>query len=617
MQLTLTINGIPAAPSGVGVLAPMGGMAPVGGFIPATGIGASFTPLMKGSVITKELSQRHTTAKLRFLAAPTFAINELDTVLVEDESFNKHFNGFVTSIQQRWVSKDLREVEVECHDHTWLLGTASLTASYTAQSDRFILKDIITQCGLASDISAVDGNIEVIEASLTLDITNMSARDAIESIAALTGGEWCVNQSAELCYNTQTTAAAAAYNCSDVPNGTTTFAFNKLSYQRRFPQPINQVHVLGGWDNAGSRIDVTRNDTASQTTYSRTFRKEHVDLSINTTALATFLGDAMLSSNANPEVSASFETYKDGLEVNTLIELTDAQFVLSAESLIVRRIQLEQTGESTTRYQVECGAYIPRNDRLLRLLEKQSKTRGDTPHAIPPTASITGTQISNASITGSKLVSATITGANIANATITSAKIASLDAGKITAGTISATVSMTSPTITSTSGSNVAELKDGYFKSSFGSTYTQIINGNITTDGGGDFTHLTPGTVSVLNSSAFNLVQMAIQSSAGILRVNNSSGIVKCYIEGTGGDIVSQGNIQGVNINGTGVIQVDGVEVINSAGAFVGNGVDVGTDGISAGNYAVNGGYYGDTGSFTTVDGKTVSVREGIIWDIT
>ena len=136
----------------------------------------------------------------------------------------------------------------------------------------------------------------------------MSARDAIESIAALTGGEWCVNQSAELCYNTQTTAAAAAYNCSDVPNGTTTFAFNKLSYQRRFPQPINQVHVLGGWDNAGSRIDVTRNDTASQTTYSRTFRKEHVDLSINTTALATFLGDAMLSSNANPEVSASFES---------------------------------------------------------------------------------------------------------------------------------------------------------------------------------------------------------------------------------------------------------------------------------------------------------------------
>jgi hypothetical protein len=695
MELTLTVNGVAVAPS-FGGLAAMGGLAPVGGFIPASGFGASFTPLMKGSTITKELSQRQSTAKLKFLAAPAFAINSLDSVLVEDESFNKHFQGFVTSISERWVSAGLREVEVECHDYTWLLGTAAFTASYSAQSDRAILKDIIVQSGLSGDISAVDGNIEIIEASLTVDFDNMSARDAIEKVASLTSGEWHVNQSKELVYNTQATAAAAAYNCSDVPNNTTTFAYRRLQHSRRFPQPVNQVHVLGGWDNAGTRIDRTRNDTTSQTAYGRTFRREHVDLSIITTALADFLGDAILATNANPEVTASFQTYRDGLDVNTLIELTDAQFGLAAESLLIRRIQLEQTNATQTSYQVECGAYVPRNDRLLRLLEKQSKSRGDTPHAISPVGSITETQISdlaittpklaanavtsdkvtagelitgtaqianaiitggkianttitggnlvNATITGAKIADATITDAKIANATITSAKIVSLDVNKLNAGTITAAISMTSPNITSTSGTNVVSLTGGAIVvSGAGSSALTLTTGNFkakTT--GGDEAHISSaGNFTVYTSSLFQVAQM-YNSSGGRLDLKSTGGITQISLAASSGtvnatgsyqldgvDVINSskvfsgaggvstaGNIQGVDINATGVYKVDGVEVVNAAGAFVGAGVDVGSQGISCGGYSFDGGFNGVTTTFTEHTGKTVTVKGGIITSI-
>lgn len=54
-------------------------------------------------------------------------------------------------------------------------------------------------------------------------------------------------------------------------------------------------------------------------------------------------------------------------------------------------------------------------------------------------ATITGSNISNTTITASNIVDATITGAKIANATITDANVGSLNADKITSGTLTAT----------------------------------------------------------------------------------------------------------------------------------------------------------------------------------
>lgn len=62
-------------------------------------------------------------------------------------------------------------------------------------------------------------------------------------------------------------------------------------------------------------------------------------------------------------------------------------------------------------------------------------------------ATITSSQIANATITANEIANLTITGGKIANSTITNAKIDTIEAGKITAGTIVATVSLESPKI--------------------------------------------------------------------------------------------------------------------------------------------------------------------------
>jgi hypothetical protein len=55
-------------------------------------------------------------------------------------------------------------------------------------------------------------------------------------------------------------------------------------------------------------------------------------------------------------------------------------------------------------------------------------------------------------------------------------------------------------------------------------------------------------------------------------------------------------NITGANINTTASYQTSGTEVINTSGAFVGAGVDVGSQGVGCGGVNIN----GDTGETVT-----------------
>jgi len=97
---------------------------------------------------------------------------------------------------------------------------------------------------------------------------------------------------------------------------------------------------------------------------------------------------------------------------------------------------------------------------------------------------ITGDKIDNLTITDSNIDNLTITGGKIANATIESAKIVDLQADKITAGVINATVEMTAVTIKSQSSievgtnatignslfMNAANFSDGIYFTSFAGT---------------------------------------------------------------------------------------------------------------------------------------------------
>lgn len=356
MQLNLAVNGVASVltPAGVGTLAAIGGLAPVGGF--ASGGSTEYLPLYSGSTITKEIGKR-STAKLRFLAEASFAIAEMDAVVVTDGSGVQHFNGFVVASTQTWISPALRSFEIDCGDHAWLMSRKFLSQSYAAQSDRTIVKDVINKAGLDGFISAIDANIDVVEASLTLDLTAMSALQAIQKVASITGAEWYLTQQSPpvLHYKALGSLGAAAFDVSEDPDDSTTFAFSRLRYSRNFREGVNEVRVLGGVVSA-TRVDVTVEDVDAKTAIRGiALQKVHVDSSILDAGVAELIGENILANYAYPTRTATFETWKDGLEPGTSIEITAEAFGLSAEALPIRRVVLEQETPTRTKYQIEAG----------------------------------------------------------------------------------------------------------------------------------------------------------------------------------------------------------------------------------------------------------------------
>ncbi|MEN6607707.1 MAG: hypothetical protein ABFD60_10720 [Bryobacteraceae bacterium] len=103
-------------------------------------------------------------------------------------------------------------------------------------------------------------------------------------------------------------------------------------------------------------------------------------------------------------------------------------------------------------------------------------------------AAITTVKIQNLAVTNALIADAAITTAKIGDLQVTSAKIASLEAAKITAGTISASISMTSPTITCSGAAFTINLDsaNGFKVTESGSnSYLQVDNASVAITGGG------------------------------------------------------------------------------------------------------------------------------------
>jgi hypothetical protein len=149
-------------------------------------------------------------------------------------------------------------------------------------------------------------------------------------------------------------------------------------------------------------------------------------------------------------------------------------------------------------------------------------------------AQITGAKIASATITDANIASATITNASIANATITSAKIASLDVTKLNAGTISVAISLTSPSITSTSDSNVIQLgvTAGILDVIGSIAKTRITQGEIkcTVNSTSEATFISGSTLSMDNTSGVGVIALDTfgnDNLSGRLWLGNSSGSIK------------------------------------------------------------------------------------------
>lgn len=187
-------------------------------------------------------------------------------------------------------------------------------------------------------------------------------------------------------------------------------------------------------------------------------------------------------------------------------------------------------------------------------------------------SSVTSTKIANAAVGSAAIANAAVGNAAIANLAVgtaqiqdlavNDAKITSLAAGKITAGTITAAVSMTAPNITSTSGSLTVNMSSGRLLAQASNVFAQIQGGE---------------------TIAYNI------SNSSFARLGHD----RIHLLDTAGGTVFDAQASFVRVGKN--LQMGTSTVINTSGQFVGSGVDVGANGVNAAGYNVNGGFFGQT----------------------
>lgn len=314
-------------------------------------------------------------------------------------------------------------VRIEARDNNYILESTIVSGTFTSVTDKSIITSLFAAAP-SVDITDVASTATI--SSLT--ITDETLRSALNKIAERTGAVYYVDSNLAFHYFLPS-ARAAAFSLSESPDNLTSFAFERSTFRftKEWRAPANRVTIIGKVGSGGVSISRTRNDATSQSLYGIK-AITIVDRQISTNGEADARGDVELAKRANPQYGGTLVTYVDGLLVCDYLTIDAAETMNLNAAYTVRRIQMRWLNKSTTRYEVEWGAYQPDIARTIRkLYDATLETATVLPTTPAPSTVGTGTIIPG-SVTGGSggsLASATIEQANMGNASIGSAQIQS------------------------------------------------------------------------------------------------------------------------------------------------------------------------------------------------
>lgn len=188
-------------------------------------------------------------------------------------------------------------------------------------------------------------------------------------------------------------------------------------------------------------------------------------------------------------------------------------------------------------------------------------------------------------------------------------------ASQIQAGTISVALALTAPNITSVSGTNSVTLSGGALYTSGSTDTATLTGGNVSVSSSSSSAEMVADEIA-LTASSNQLVQLSMTGgTSGNIRARSGS-TVTFDVAGSSGnvDIAGAYKMDGTDVINSSKVFVgasvdvagdvdfgdelrqNGTLIVNSSGAFVGAGVDVGTNGVGCGGVNIN----GDTGETVT-----------------
>jgi hypothetical protein len=416
MQLTVTIGGIVHTPlyEGFRMERDLG-----------SGIGTASLIIVQDARLSKVGSAKVGTAKVSWNPPPAAEIT------IADSGGTLHFGGYVAQQTPIKYSETETAYALQCQDYTCLLDRTYITSeSYTAQTDIAIISDLFTTYLPEIDLSLVLTSLATIA---TLELDGASLRDAMDRICALTGGEWHLGPDKKLRY-LALTGTAAPWGFSDTPDNATTFEYNREPrHSKEWPTPANRVTVVGKLDTGGVNITATAEDALSQRIYGRIYSRTIVDRQIQSAAEALLRAQAEVARYAWPDESITLTHRKDGLDVGMAVPYKNIVHGCNGTYLL-RRIVIEQLTDTITQYTCELGDWKPdllKLQRRLGQLVLLQRDPANRPQAVSPDNTVDSDQITLGAVQDQHFDR--ISGNKIR---VTNADIVSLQASKITAGTL-------------------------------------------------------------------------------------------------------------------------------------------------------------------------------------
>lgn len=334
--------------------------------------------------------------------------------LAMEQSDGPTFEVFFKAELNDWSALLDRAV---CWDSTYTLPLPS--------SDREIILALLGQFCPGIALADVAEIVPVIEG---FDWLSKTARQVLDDLAALSGGEWFVDFDAQLHYRLPAAAPAAPFSLSTSPDFVTSFPVNVSGYRHDFSNPINKAYVRGAADPAsGAFIEASYSDPLSIAQYGE-YAAAIVDEQIISGWDASLRAKSTVLRYSTPIEQGNFTIWKDGLALGMQVEITEESLGLSGQ-FVIRALTMAWESQDTVRYEAQFGAAQPDLETLLRLLDQRSRWKTTVPQvANPAPGSITDANIAPPGLSASSIHSVS---AGTIIGLIDAGQIGSVNAGAI------------------------------------------------------------------------------------------------------------------------------------------------------------------------------------------
>ena len=218
--------------------------------------------------------------------------------IVEDTAIRfPRFGGYIAEITREAQDNEKYRADCRCVDYGVLFERKISSQLFTNARDQ----DIAIALSVEGGIPAPAENVDFTNILAEFDARDLTVREALERLCEITGCRWHVDTSKTFRYH-KPGLHFNPFNLSDTPDFSLSYPYQMLSCNREFSTAANRMLFLGGPDESGAEVRVTREDTASQAQYG-VIEAVKVDRSIAAASVAQLMLDAELSQRSLPRVS--------------------------------------------------------------------------------------------------------------------------------------------------------------------------------------------------------------------------------------------------------------------------------------------------------------------------